>query len=66
MLQSGKTAQIKVAVTAMAANAQLLGALTMARALSECKRAPLILTDEVFIRVSTASTTEARLAVICI
>lgn len=51
MIQSGNTSQVRIAVTSMAASAQVLGVLTMARALSECKHAPSKLSTEVFSQV---------------
>lgn len=50
MLQSGNIMQIKTAVTAIAANAQVLGLLTVTRALSECQGVQLL--NELFAKVS--------------
>jgi hypothetical protein len=50
MLASGNTAQVKTAVTLLAANAQVLGILSVARALSECQGVSL--SNELFVQVS--------------
>lgn len=52
MIQSGNTSQVKIGVTALAASAEVLGVLTMARALSECQRTPSVLSNKVFRLVS--------------
>jgi len=54
MLASGKTAQVKTAVTLMAANAQVLGILSVARALSECQGVHP--SNELFVQVSCKDT----------
>lgn len=41
MLQSGNTSQIRTAVTTIAASAQVLGVMTVARALAECQSVQL-------------------------
>jgi hypothetical protein len=41
MLNSSDANQVTAAVTVIAANAQALGALTVARALAECKGTPM-------------------------
>lgn len=53
MIQSGDTKQVMTGVTSLAASAQVLGVLSVARALSECKKAPAVLSNEVFLQVCT-------------
>jgi hypothetical protein len=54
MLNSSDANQVTAAVTVLAANAQALGALTVARALADCKGTPM--SNELYAQVGVAAT----------
>jgi hypothetical protein len=59
MLSSNVTSQVTAGVTILAANAQALGALTVARALAECKGTSM--SNELYAKVSGLEITTSGL-----